>query len=205
MSHRKLDYFHRSRIVYRRSPITDTPTETFSWGDFYEGGMYECYELFKSKAKITSYRSFKWHVLVLWYLNPQLTVDKIREIAHYISDKSNNFTSIQLSKEIVDSIVDEVNTYDLEQPPKNKMRKIIFKENSGLEAGEKLSIVGSLIGRKKKAEPEDIYEAMLYIHNDNKHITIRNIAELLHVSTRTVYRNITKEIKLEKQLLNEEV
>jgi len=141
----------------------------------------------------------------LWYLNPQLTVDKIREVAHYISDKSNNFTSIQLSKEIVDSIVDEVNTYDLEQPPKNKMRKIIFKENSGLEAGEKLSIVGSLIGRKKKAEPEDIYEAMLYIHNDNKHITIRNIAELLHVSTRTVYRNITKEIKLEKQLLNEEV
>ena len=205
MSHRKLDYFHRSRIVYRRSPITDTPTETFSWGDFYEDGTYECYELFRSKAKITSYRSFKWHVLVLWYLNPQLTVDKIREVAHYISDKSNNFTSIQLSKEIVDSIVDEVNTYDLEQPPKNKMRKIIFKENSGLEAGEKLSIVGSLIGRKKKAEPEDIYEAMLYIHNDNKHITIRNIAELLHVSTRTVYRNITKEIKLEKQLLNEEV
>ena len=205
MSHRKLDYFHRSRIVYRRSPITDTPTETFSWGDFYEGGTYECYELFRSKAKITSYRSFKWHILVLWYLNPQLTVDKIREVAHYISDKSNNFTSIQLSKEIVDSIVDEVNTYDLEQPPKNKMRKIIFKENSGLEAGEKLSIVGSLIGRKKKAEPEDIYEAMLYIHNDNKHITIRNIAELLHVSTRTVYRNITKEIKLEKQLLNEEV
>jgi len=85
------------------------------------------------------------------------------------------------------------------------MKKIIYKENAGLEASEKLSIVGSLIGRKKKAEPEDIYEAMLYIHNDNKHITIRNIAELLHVSTRTVYRNITKEIKLEKQLLNEEV
>ena len=91
MSHRKLDYLNRRRIVYRRGPITDTPSETFSWGNFYENGTYECYELFRSKAKITSYKSFKWHLLVLWYLNTQLTYDEITELAKYIADKENGF------------------------------------------------------------------------------------------------------------------
>ena len=94
---------------------------------------------------------------------------------------------------------------DLEEPPKNKIRKIIFKEYSGLDTTQKLSIVGKLIGKKKKAEASDIYETMLYIHDNNKRITIATIAKVLKVSTRTVYRNITTEIKQEKILLNEEV
>jgi len=85
------------------------------------------------------------------------------------------------------------------------MRKIIFKESTGLNTSQKLSIVGKLIGKKKKAEPDDIYETMLYIHDNNKKITISNIALALNVSTRTIYRNITNEIRQEKLLLNEEV
>ena len=134
------------------------------------------YDLFRSKAKITSYRSFKWHLLVIWYLNPKLTYDEITELARYISDKDNGFTTIQLTDQSVVYMVDEVFEKDLEEPPKNKMRKIIFKEFSGLETSEKLSIVGKLIGRKKLAEPPDIYEAMLYIHDDHKKITISKIA-----------------------------
>lgn len=205
MSHRKLDYLNRRRIVYRRGPITDTPSEIFSWGKFYENGTYECYELFRSKAKITSYKSFKWHLLVLWYLNPQLTYDDIFELALYIADKENGFITITLSEASVKNVVEEVFEKDLEEPPKNKIRKIIFKESSGLDTSQKLSIVGRLIGRKKKAEPNDIYETMLYIHDSNRKITIASIAKALDVSTRTVYRNITTEIKREKILLNEEV
>ena len=85
------------------------------------------------------------------------------------------------------------------------MRKIIFKEGSGLNTIEKLKIVGHIIGKRKKAEPPDIYEAMLNIHSNNNKITISKIANVLNVSTRTVYRNITHEIKQEKILLNEEV
>ena len=36
-------------------------------------------------------------------------------------------------------------------------------------------------------------------------ITISKIAKVLNVSTRTIYRNITHEIKKEKILLNEEI
>ena len=205
MSYRKLDYFHRRRIVYRRGPITDTPSETFSWGNFYENGTYECYELFRSKAKITSYKSFKWHILVLWYLNKHLTYDDISELTHYLADKDNGFVTIKLNEVSINNLVNEVFEQDLEAPPKNKLRKIIFRENSGLDTTDKLRIVGKIIGKKKKAEAPDIYEAMLNIHDSNKKITIAKIASLLNVSTRTVYRNITSEIKQEKILLNEEI
>ena len=129
MSHRKLDYLIRRRIVYRRGPLTNTPSVSYSWGDFYEDGTYECYELFRSKAKITSYRSFKWHILVLWYLNPKLTYDEITELTRYIADKENNYITITLSDASVKNLIDEVFEMDLEDPPKNKLRKIIFKDN----------------------------------------------------------------------------
>ena len=132
MSHRKLDYLIRRRIVYRRGPLTNTPSVSYSWGDFYEDGTYECYELFRSKAKITSYRSFKWHILVLWYLNPKLTYDEITELTRYIADKENNYITITLSDASIKNLIDEVFEMDLEDPPKNKLRKIIFKDNSGL-------------------------------------------------------------------------
>ncbi len=205
MSHRKLDYLNRRRIVYRRGPITDTPSESFSWGDFYETGTYECYELFRSKAKITSYKSFKWHVLVLWYLNTQLTYDEITDLTRYIADKENGFITISLSEASVKNLVDEVFEMDLDEPPKNKIRKIIFKEHTGLNTSEKLSIVGKIIGKKKKAEANDIYETMLYLHDNNNKITVASIAKILKVSTRTIYRNITEEIRNEKVLLNEEI
>ena len=205
MSQRKLEYLHRRRIIYRRGPITDTPSETFSWGNFYKDGTYECYELFRSKAKITSYKSFKWHILVLWYLNKKLTYDDILELTYYLADKDNGFVTIKLNKITIKNLVDEVFQQDLDAPPKNKMRKIIFKESSGLTTIEKLKIVGGIIGKTKKAEPPDIYEAMLSIHDDNTKITISKIANVLNVSTRTIYRNITSEIKKEKVLLNEEI
>mgnify|MGYP000196681793 FL=1 len=83
MSHeRNLDYLVKRRIIYRRTPIDDQPTESFDWGDYYENGTYECYELFRSRAKITTYKSLKWHMYVLWYLNPQLDQDQFHELSN---------------------------------------------------------------------------------------------------------------------------
>lgn len=205
MSHRNLNYLNRNRIVYRRDPINDIPTKVFNWGKFYEEGTYECYHLFRSSAKINSYRSFKWHILVLWYLNPSMDKKEVVSLSKFIANKDNGFISIQLSDETIINLVDEVYELDLDEPPKNKMRKIIFNDYSGLETSEKLSIVGKLIGRTRLAEPPDIYEAMLHIHDEAQKITVSKIARMLNVSTRTIYRNITEEIRQEKILLNEEV
>ena len=47
MTHdRNLDYLNKRRIIYRRSPVNDEPTDVFDWGNYYEDGTYECYELF---------------------------------------------------------------------------------------------------------------------------------------------------------------
>ena len=80
MSHRNIQYLNSNRIVYRQYS-SDEPTNTFNWGWHYEDGTYGYYCLFNTKAKINSYKSFKWHLLVLWYLNPQLTMDEFKELS----------------------------------------------------------------------------------------------------------------------------
>ena len=61
MSHRNLKYLNDNRIVYRRLPIKDIPDQENEVYLYYINGTHECYELFRSKAKITTFKSLKWH------------------------------------------------------------------------------------------------------------------------------------------------
>ena len=202
---RNLKYLTKHRIVYRRDPLTDKPTESFDWGDYYENGTYQCYTLFRSKAKITTYKSLKWHLIVLWYLNPQLDQDQFEKLARVICFKKNGFITFNVSDQLLQSMIYEVSMYDLEVPPKNKMRKIIFKEFSGLTPEQKMSIVGQLVGKTKRVTQDDIYECMLDLHDMGKKITISKLAGLLKCSSRTIHRNMGNELKKEKELLNKEL
>lgn len=204
VSHRKMKYLIDKRIVYARNPVTDKPTATYDWGMYYEEGTHQCYELFKSKAKINTYKSLKWHALVLWYLNPNLTKKQFTNLVEFIANKDNNFVTFSISLSILKQIIEEVYNMDLEAPPKNKLRKVIFKYGCGLSTSEKLSIVGSLMGRSKKISESDIYEAMLVIHDNGEKISIAKLAKLLNVSTRTVYRCMSYDLNREKDLLNNE-
>ena len=190
------------RIVYRRFPITDKPTIENEVYMFYENGTHECYELFRSKAKITTYKSLKWHLLVLWYLNPQLDQDQFMQLAEIICHKPNGFVSFAIHADLLRKIVYEVSMLDLEKPPKNKLRKVIFKPNNMMCKEEKLRIVGELIGRSKRIHADDIYQCMLDMHDMGKKITIARIAGLLDCSSRTIHRNMCEELKREKELLN---
>ena len=205
MSHnRNLEFLNRRRVVYRRNPITDKPTIENECYMFYEDGTYECYELFRSKAKITTYKSLKWHLLVIWYLNPQLTQDKFEEVAYIIANKGHGFVSFNIGDRLLDKIIYEVSMCDLEQPPKNKLRKVIFKPTT-LSKEEKLRVVGELIGRTKKFNGGDIYDIMLMLNHGGWKITIARLARGLNCSTRTVHRNMSEELKREKELLNQQI
>ena len=94
---------------------------------------------------------------------------------------------------------------DLEEPPKNKLRKVIFKYGSMLSKEEKLSIVGELIGRSKRVHEDDIYQCMLDLNDLGKKITITQLALWLECSTRTIHRNMSEELKREKELLNKQL
>ena len=206
MSHiRNLEYLHRRKIIYRRSPITDKPTEVYSWGSYYVDGTYQCYELFRSKAKITTYRSLKWHLLVLWYLNPQLDPDGFNDLAKHICNKISGFVTFTINNQSLNNIVYEVSMLDLEQPPKNKLRKIIFRDGSGLSTKEKMVIVGAMVGKSKKIHEDDIYQCMLDINDLGNKITITGLASSLECSARTIHRNMSNELKKEKELLNQQL
>jgi len=206
MSHeRNLKYLNDKRIVYRRDPIKDKPNQENECYMFYLNGTYECYTLFASKAKITTYKSLKWHLLVLWYLNPQLDQDEFMRIAEIISKKEQGFTSFTIHVDLLKKMVYEVSMLELDEPPKNKLRKVIFKYGNKLSKEEKLRIVGELIGRSKRIHADDIYQCMLDLNDMSKKITIGRVAGLLDCSTRTIHRNMCAELKREKELLNKQL
>ena len=206
MSHeRNLRYLNNNRIVYRRLPNTDKPTEETDVYMYYVEGTYQCYELFRSTAKITTYKSLKWHLLVLWYLNPQLDQDEFLRLAQVIVHKPNGFVTFNVGEKLLDKIVYEVSMLDLDEPPKNRLRKVIFKPFTRTSKEDKLRIVGKLIGRSVKICADDIYECMIDLNDMGKKITISRIAGLLDCSSRTVHRNMCVQLKREKELLNKQL
>jgi hypothetical protein len=206
MSHnRRLDYLNKHRIIYRRNPINDLPTESYDWGDYYEDGTSECYDLFKSRAKINTYKSLKWHMLVIWYLNPQLSQDRFESLMHFVCNKNNGFITFSINEHILNNMIYETSMMDLENPPINKSRKIIFKEFTGLSFQQKMSIVGKMVGKSSNIDAETIYQCMLDINDMNEKITWSKIANLLNCSVRTIQRHLNNTLRKEKELLNEQL
>jgi len=202
---RNYNMLWRNNVITCRLPINDIPTtETDKWM-FFEDGTHEYYDLFRSEAKINTYKSLYWHLLVLWYLNPEKGPDEFKQMSYAICNKSNGFISFSISDNMIDKIVYDVYMSDLDRPPKNKLRKVIFKHGCGLSKAQKLSIVGQLIGRSNKTHPDDVYQAMIDIHDLGQKITIKRVSEVLGVSSRTVHRHMCEDLKREKELLNKQL
>jgi hypothetical protein len=200
---RNLKWLNDRRIIYRKDPDTDVPTIETKQYRYYEDGTYQCYHLFNSKAKITTYKSLKWHMLVLLYLNRDNDSMHLDRVFEFIANKENGFVTFFIKQKILNDMIEDVFNQGGD-PPANKLRKVVFKPYSGLDLSGKLKIVGQLIGRSS-IDKETIYQCMLDIHDNNERITIRWMAELLSVSQRTIYRHMCDELKREKQILNEEI
>jgi len=201
MSHRDMKYLNDNRIVYRKYS-EDQPTKKYEWGWYYEDGTHGYYSLFNSPAKINTIRSLKWHLLTLWWLNPSMDKIKFNALAEFIAYKPNGFTTFNINNLMLNNVIDYVCLQDLEQPPNNKLRKVVFKDGCGLSKIQKLKIVGQLIGRKTMIDEEAIYQCMIDLNDKGKKITIGRLAGLLDCSSRTIHRNMSEELKKEKDLLN---
>ena len=202
---RKFKYLWDRQVVYRRDPTTDIPDVDTEQYMFFKDGTYQAYDLFKSKAKITTYRSLYWHMMVLWHLNPEWEDEDAMQIATYLTHKPNGFITFHINKWNIARLVSEVGCLDLEEPPRNKLRKVIFKMGCGLTKSEKLSIVGKLIGRLNGVKKEDIYGTMLLLNDSDQKITIARLAKTLEVTPRTIHRHMCDELKQIKKELNEEI
>jgi hypothetical protein len=208
---RNIQWLNDRQVIYYRNPITDEPTESTDLYDYYAEGTYQCYSLFRSKAKITTYKSLKWHFLVLLYLNYDgiegdhwSLEDDMTTVFKFIANKENGFVTFFMKQKILDNMINEVLAVG-DTPPRNRIRKVIFKFNTGLTLSQKLSIVGTLIGKGKKVSDDDIYQCMLDLNHEKQKITINKLAKLLGCTTRTIHRNMGNQLKTEKELLNNEI
>jgi len=205
MSHsRNIKWLNDRRINYRRDPVNDIPTIETALYKYYEDGTHEAYHLFNSKAKITTYRSLKWHFYVLYYLNQDPWRNGLEDLFEFIANKENGFVTFFISDKKLQAMIDDVFIKG-GNPPVNKKRKIIFKDYSMLTPEQKMSIVGSLIGRSRRIDEEAIYQCMLDINEYGQKITISRIAGLLNCSARTIQRNMSDQLKKEKDLLNKQL
>ena len=206
MSHeRNMKWLNDRKVNYRRNPITDMPTESTDLYDYYAEGTYQCYSLFRSKAKITTYKSLKWHMLVLYYLNMDNIINSdFVTVARFIAKKENGFVTFFINNKLLEDMIGQV-LMEGGEPPRNRIRKVIFKDYTGLSLSEKLSIVGRLIGRSKRICEEDIYQCMIDLNDSKQKITIAKLAKLLKCTTRTIYRNMGNQLKQEKEILNKEL
>ncbi len=204
MSHeRNIKWLNNRHVIYRRDPINDIPTIETKLYKYYKDGTHEAYHLFNSRAKITTYRSLKWHFYVLHYLNQDNNID-INSVFEFIANKENGFVTFFISDKKLQDMIKDVFALSGD-PPVNKKRKILFKDYSGLTPEQKMSIVGKLIGRSSSVNAETIYQCMLDLNELNKKITWSEVASLLNCSERTIQRNINNTLKKEKQLLNEDL
>ena len=201
---RKIEWLNNKHIYYRQDPINDKPTFSTDTYDYYENGTHEYYNLFNTQSKITTYRSLKWHMLVLHYLNHErFAFNSIINLYKFIANKENGFVTFFIKSIVLDNIIQDVINQGGD-PPKNRARKIIFKDYNGLSFEEKMKVVGQLSGRQK-LDKEKIYDTMLYLNDFGKPITNGRLAGLLDCSVRTIQRHMCANLKREKEILNEEI
>ena len=201
---RKIQWLNDKRIYYRQDPINDKPTFSTDTYDYYENGTHEYYNLFNTQSKITTYKSLKWHMLVLHYLNHErFAFDSIINLYKFIANKENGFVTFFIKSIVLDNMIEDVINQGGD-PPKNRARKIIFKDYNGLSFNEKMKVVGQLSGRQK-LDKESIYQTMLDLNEFGKPITNGRLAGLLDCSIRTIQRHMCADLKREKEILNEEI
>ena len=149
-------------------------------------------------------------MLVLYYLNIDgvdgddvSLEDDMRYIFKFIANKENGFVTFFIKSSVLDDMIQDVFNQGGDAP-KNRARKIIFKDYNGLSFNEKMKVVGQLSGRQK-LDKEKIYDMMLHLNDFGKPITNGRLAGLLDCSIRTIQRHMCADLKREKKRLNEEI
>lgn len=198
---RNIKWLNNHRIVYKQMPVSDKPDINHDKYMYFNSGTHQYYCLFNNPSKITTYKSLKWHFLVIFYLNENI---KLKDIFRFIANKENGFVTFFIKNKILENMIEDVIRQGGE-PPVNRLRKIIFKDYNGLSFEDKMQVVGQLSGRSSHIDEETIYQCMLELNDSNKNITNSNLASLLKCSIRTIQRHMCAELKQEKQILNEKI
>lgn len=150
-----------------------------------------------------------WHLSVLYWINSK-SVRKYEPISdvlflkscQYIANKLNGFTDLSFNKRDVESMGMDV-LLKKAKPP-NKKIKFVFKDGTGISFKEKMSIIGSLSSSKKTSK-EEIVKSMYKINSLGQRVTNKSLSLMVNCSEKTIQRSLTKELKIKKKALNDEM
>ena len=199
---RNLNWLWNRRVVTLRYPTTDNPTKAFYWGWFYKDGTHQYYHLFNKPHRINTFKSYKWHIAVIKYLNNGMSFEDFTQTCLFIKEQANGFSVIDIPNNKAMIMINDVFKNNTDLCPSNKIRKVVFKVACGLETHEKLAIVGHLIGRSKRLDVKDIISSMRFIHHSGYRVSIAKIARHFNCSRNTLYAILSDEAQEEINRLN---
>ncbi len=203
----RLKRLHQMKIVLCKMPDEKELYIEYDWGRHYPDKVYGYINLFAYDYKIFTYDQLAYTLRAIRLMNPNITESKYSEVIDIITDPTNHFILFKPNANKLKKFLEDSESWDLEDlKVKTRPRKVIFNFNCVLDTREKLSIVGKLCGSGKRVTEEGIYESMVVLHYDYaEKITIQKLAKMLECTIRTIHRNMSDELRKEKELLNLEL
>lgn len=161
---------------------------------FDEGIPY--YSLYRTSRKLNSFWEVKYVAEVLYYLNPNISIELFTELVLDLTDRSNGHVIRTYGESRVIGMCEYVMS-NKRTPYVRRYRRIIFNPGKNITKYEKQCIVGTMIGRfnNKKITTDKLYNVIEDLMTTSSKITYVKIAKLLNCTRQTVSTNLTEGLK----------
>jgi hypothetical protein len=171
--------------------FTDLVVETefnFQGQDFlYFEDPVSFYSLKNLDFKITSFEQLHHYCEILFYLNPEIDLERLTGIFTYLGSRDSGKCIRTYGKARIKSMCEDV--YKNKPVPYcRRMRRVIFNPDIVISTRDKMSITASLVSRSSKFTKMDIIKALSNLFYKRQIATKKDIANEIGCAEKTVQR-----------------
>ena len=143
------------------------------------------FSLYRTTRRINTFAELEYIAEKFIWLNSDFDVEKMKIHFNFLSERQNGHIIRTYGQTRVENMIEKVHNYKKE-PYCPKLRKIIFNPFKIIDKKEKMRIVGTLVGRKKRPTSDQINNAIEELWLDKIKITISSVAKHLNKSRHLV-------------------
>ena len=170
---------------------TDLVLETefdFQGQDFlYFEDPVSFYSLKNIDFKVTSFNQLEHYCSVLFFLNPDIQLDRLTGIFQHIGSRDSGKCIRTYGKARIAMMCESVYR-ERKVPYCRRMRRVVFNPDCVMSVREKMSLTAELIGRSYKFTSMDVIKATNDLFYRNELSTAKSISQLIGCSEKTVLR-----------------
>lgn len=145
------------------------------------------YSLKNIDFKVTSFNQLEHYCSILFFLNPDIEIDRLIGIFQYIGSRDSGKCIRTYGKARIQMMCEEV--YEKRKTPYcRRMRRVVFNPSCVMSTQEKMSLTAELIGRSNKFTSMDAIRAINDLSYRNEVATNKTIAQAMGCSQKTVSR-----------------